>query len=165
MVKFSLDISDNRHDIYFLTITLIDHKKTIETSDENHSILRCLINTMNHDGGKIEAYVLMPDHIHFLIKQGDVPFSKRVHAFKLQSNYAIYGRQKQLWQDRFWEHRIRDDEDYKNHIEHIHFNPVQHGYVSSPDDWEYSSFKQFAKEDLYEYDLSSSDDILVGSDH
>jgi putative transposase len=35
-----------------------------------------------------------------------------------------------LWQRRYWEHTIRDDEDFERHVDYIHFNPVKHGLVS-----------------------------------
>jgi putative transposase len=44
-----------------------------------------------------------------------------------------------IWQRRYWEHLIRDDKDFEQHVNYIHFNPVKHGYVSSPVDWPYSS--------------------------
>lgn len=34
-----------------------------------------------------------------------------------------------IWQRRYWEHLIRDDDDLRRHIDYIHFNPVQHGHV------------------------------------
>ena len=50
-----------------------------------------------------------------------------------------------LWQSRYWEHTIRDEEDYENHVNYIHYNPVKHGYVKNVKDWPYSSFHQFVK--------------------
>jgi putative transposase len=44
-----------------------------------------------------------------------------------------------VWQRRFWEHVIRDEEDYIRHVEYIHYNPVKHGYVNQVSDWKYSS--------------------------
>ncbi len=53
-----------------------------------------------------------------------------------------------IWQRRFWEHQVRDgrqgraygDRDFVNHLEYIHYNPVHHGLVNAPKDWQYSSF-------------------------
>ncbi|WP_392386188.1 transposase [Marinomonas primoryensis] len=45
-----------------------------------------------------------------------------------------------VWQDRFWEHEIRNDEDLRAHIDYCYLNPVKHGYVLSTGDWPYSSF-------------------------
>lgn len=45
-----------------------------------------------------------------------------------------------IWQRRFWEHTIRDDRDYSNHMEYCWGNPVKHGLVERVADWPYSSF-------------------------
>ena len=36
-------------------------------------------------------------------------------------------REYTLWQRWFWEHLIRDEEDFMRHVDYIHFNPVKHG--------------------------------------
>lgn len=48
-----------------------------------------------------------------------------------------------LWQNRFWEHRIRDENDLQKHCDYIHYNPVKHGLVSNPTDWPHSSIHRF----------------------
>ena len=53
-----------------------------------------------------------------------------------------------IWQRRFWEHCIRDEMDYRTHIDYIHINPVKHGYVVRVQDWQYSSFHKFVVEGL-----------------
>lgn len=50
-----------------------------------------------------------------------------------------------LWQRRYWEHVIRDDKDYENHVNYIHYNPVKHGLVRKVRDWPYSSFHRFVR--------------------
>ena len=57
-----------------------------------------------------------------------------------------------LWQRRFWEHVIRDEADYRAHVDYIHFNPVKHGYLKRVIDWPYSSFHRYVKEGVYEPD-------------
>ena len=56
--------------------------------------------------------------------------------------------QKKIWQNRYWEHFLRDEDDYRNHIDYIHFNPVKHGYVQSPTEWPFSSFHNYVKRGL-----------------
>jgi putative transposase len=55
-----------------------------------------------------------------------------------------------LWQRRFWEHTIRDMDDYQRHVEYIHYNPVKHGMVENVSDWQWSSFHRYVKMGLYE---------------
>ena len=40
--------------------------------------------------------------------------------------------EKAVWHRRFWEHVIRDENDYERHVEYIHYNPVKHGEVKAP---------------------------------
>ena len=48
-----------------------------------------------------------------------------------------------FWQDRFWEHTVRDDDDRERCVEYIHYNPVKHGIVNAPREWKYSSFQKY----------------------
>jgi putative transposase len=59
-------------------------------------------------------------------------------------------REAPVWQRRFWEHALRDEEDYLRHVEYIHFNPVKHGLAARPMDWEWSSFRRYVREGLFE---------------
>jgi len=55
-----------------------------------------------------------------------------------------------VWQPRFWEHQIRDDEDLRQHVEYIHYNPVKHGHVARPAEWPWSSFRRYVAEGKYD---------------
>jgi len=50
-----------------------------------------------------------------------------------------------VWQRRFWEHTIRDEADFENHANYIHYNPLKHGYVERVRDWPWSSFHRYVK--------------------
>jgi putative transposase len=47
---------------------------------------------------------------------------------------------------------IRDDNDYRRHVDYIHWNPVKHGLVERVRDWPHSSFYRFVREGLYPID-------------
>lgn len=54
-----------------------------------------------------------------------------------------------FWQNRFWEHLIRDEKDFHNHLDYIHINPVRHEYVNDPAAWLHSSFAEYAGKGWY----------------
>ncbi len=54
-----------------------------------------------------------------------------------------------VWQRRYWEHRIRDERDYQNHVDYIYYNPVKHGLVEAVSDWRYSTFHRDLKAGMY----------------
>ncbi|HCU56786.1 MAG TPA: transposase [Anaerolineaceae bacterium] len=102
------------------------------------------------------AYVILPDHFHFLIKpNSDTGFSQIMHSIKMNFTIA-YKKQMNIsgsytfWQKRFWDHVIRNETDLENHIHYIHFNPVKHGYVTDSQHWENSSFHEWVKRGAYQ---------------
>jgi putative transposase len=56
------------------------------------------------------------------------------------------------WQQRFWEHSIRDDTDFNMHCDYIHYNPVKHKLVQSPGQWQHSTFELFVQAGFYPED-------------
>ncbi len=118
----------------------------------------------------------MPDHLHALITLPveDADYSKRWQLIKAKfsasipkhefiSNARQQKRERGLWQRRFWEHLIRNDKDYEQHIDYIHYNPVKHGYVNRPVDWAYSSIHRYIKKGILSADWGSDmQDTLQG---
>jgi len=103
------------------------------------------------------AYVILPDHFHFLMgcDEGKANFSIILHSLKrnFTNKYKkLHGiiQPIKLWQSRFWDHIIRDEHDYKIHLDYIHSNLVKHPYVENPEDWRQSSFRKWLNDGLYE---------------
>lgn len=75
------------------------------------------------------------------------------------NNSRYKKRERGIWQRRFWEHSIRDDDDFEHHVNYIHYNPVKHGYVSKPVEWEYSSIHKFIKKGIITKDWACDHDF------
>jgi putative transposase len=110
----------------------------------------------------IDAWVVLPDHMHcvWTLPEGDADFPSRWRAIKTafsrslpageaRSPAMIDRRERGIWQRRYWEHTIRDDQDYAAHMDYTHFNPVKHGLVDHPGDWPFSSFRRCVTAGLY----------------
>lgn len=97
------------------------------------------------------AHVVLPDHLHWLFEPADTNFSAVVAAFKRDLTWALKagGVTGLLWQDRFYDHLIRDDGDLHRHLDYIHYNPVKHGHCARPADWPYSSFHAWRERGAY----------------
>lgn len=115
----------------------------------------------------VEAIVVLPDHVHCIWTMSQDPdFSLRWQMIKTYfSRFSMpepdSRTRKRVWQPRFWEHQIRDHEDYRRHLHYIHFNPVKHGYVPKPADWPYSSFGKFVRLGWYEQDWGTAQPELI----
>ncbi len=72
---------------------------------------------------------------------------------------AFQQKKKIVWQRRFWEHLIRNQQDLNRHIEYIHYNPVKHGLTKTPVDWMYSSFHRYVDQGICDLKWGSGDKI------
>ncbi len=98
------------------------------------------------------AHVIMDDHFHWLFKISNknnfsklVAFVKRDVIWRLKESGINV-----QWQNRFYDHIIRDQQDLDRHIDYIHFNPVKHGAVLKTSAYPYSSFTEWQKRRRYD---------------
>jgi len=62
-----------------------------------------------------------------------------------------------IWQRRYWEHTVRDEEDLKRCVDYVHWNPRKHGHVANVRDWPWSSFHRFVGLGEYTLDWGNED--------
>lgn len=100
------------------------------------------------------AWVILPDHFHILIDVGNGNISYIMHNFKriYTWNYNKQIKKGKVWQNRFWDHVIKDQDDYNNHLDYIHFNPMKHGIIDDPFEYPHSSLKLFEAVGFYQRD-------------
>jgi REP element-mobilizing transposase RayT len=95
---------------------------------------------------EIIAYCLMPTHYHILGRLVTDDLSAHMQPFALSYTKAVnkrYGRAGSLFQGPFKAIRV-DREAYLLHLSrYIHLNPVRAGLVPRPEDWEFSSYRDF----------------------
>ena len=65
-------------------------------------------------------------------------------------------RERAIWQRRFWEHLVRDQNDFNRLCDYIHYNPVKHGLARSPEECPHSTFGEFVASGLYPEDWGST---------
>ena len=114
---------------------------------------------LDNCGGCLFAFVFLPDHSHVIIKQGMNYYSDSIKMVKQKLNNELLTYKGTIWQPKFWEHFIRNDDDLSKHADYIHYNPVKHNIVTDPKDYPYSSFKQFIERGIYEDGWGNSVEI------
>ncbi len=92
-----------------------------------------------------------PDDFDFPVRWRTIKalFSRSVPPAEARRASLVRKREAGVWQRRYWEHTIRDDQDYAAHMDDIHFNPVKHGHARHPADWPFSSFARCVTRGLY----------------
>jgi putative transposase len=145
---------------YFFTVNLAERSRRLLV--EYVDLLRDAFNVVKRRHPfHIDAVVVLPDHLHAIwtLPPGDVDyptrwmlikagFSRRVSGGERISTSRQSKGERGLWQRRYWEHTIRNEEDFRRHVDYIHYNPVKHGHVVRPTDWVYSSIHRYVHEGI-----------------
>jgi len=114
---------------WFFTVNLKDRRSMHLT--ENIELLRYSVAVVKqHRPFIIDAWVVLPEHLHCIwtLPHNDDDFSSRWRDIK--GCFTRMLKRHPLWQPRFWEHAIRDEDDYRRHVDYIHINPLKHGWVT-----------------------------------
>src|SRR5258708_19736348 len=152
---------------WFFTVNLLNRRCRLLT--EYIDALRAATRlTQTRHPFTIDAMVVLPDHIHavWTLPPDDADFSLRWQLIKIDFAKAVPNTERRsamriargergIWQRRFWEHLIRDDEDFRRHVEYCYINPVKHGLVTRVRDCPYSSFHPDFRPELFPEDLAA----------
>lgn len=166
---------------YFFTVALADRRSRVLV--EHADALRsAFVATACEHPVRVDAMVVLPDHLHAVwrLPEGDADFPVRWRKLKARFTRAVGGRvgdsptanpwprseskirkgERGLWQRRYWEHMIRDADDWRRHVEYCWINPVKHGLVGAVRDWPLSSFHRDVRRGLVPEDWAG--DVAEG---
>ncbi len=106
----------------------------------------------------------MPTHFHLILKQlqnnGISDYMR-----KILESYSSYFNMKHkrkgpLWESKFYNILVKDDEQLLHLTRYIHLNPVTAKLVDKPKDWEFSSYKEFYSRENNFYRICQFNNIL-----
>jgi putative transposase len=150
---------------YFLTATTVNWLPLFSNPDIAVIILDSLRYLITCKRLTLHSYVIMENHLHLIASAKDL--TKEIANFKsftarkcidtyitsqnqfILSQLNFYkldhkkDRQYQFWQEGSHPQQIADERMMQQKIDYIHYNPVRRGYVDKPEDWRYSSARDF----------------------
>ncbi len=154
---------------YFFTLVTYRRAPLFGEETARRLLGEAIRNELEKRPFEIRAIVLLPDHLHTLwtLPASEDDYSIRWSAIKARftrnwlqrggrESVVTAGEQREgrrgLWQPRFIEHTIRDEDDFENHFDYIHYNPVKHGLVPVPNGWPWSTFHKYVQLGVYSAD-------------
>lgn len=152
---------------YFFTVNLADRSSSLLV--EHVAELRQAVRTVKQRHPlDILAWVVLPEHMHavWTLPPSEDDFSTRWMLIKSGFSRGIERRdpinascmrkgERGIWQRRFWEHQIRDENDLARHIDYVHINPVKHGHAGMAINWPYSSIHRYIRNGLLASDWAA----------
>ena len=139
---------------WFFTLNLLQRRDNDLLVREIELLRWCVASERARRPFSVLAWVVLPDHMHWLwrLPAGDHDFATRWRRIRTDFSRGIVRDERRtetrirrgergLWQRRYWEHLIRDDDDLRRHVDYIHCNPVKHGHAARTADWPHSSLR------------------------
>lgn len=134
---------------YFVTFCIQNRSDKILLQPEAAQLIEEAFYFHNGKQYEIDAYVIMPDHVHLLITpfrefQLDVILSnmKRFTAGKINK---ILEKQGKLWQAENFDHLVRNHGYWVRYFDYIHYNPIKAGLAKTPEEYPWSSLHKWYK--------------------
>jgi putative transposase len=159
---------------FFFTVNLADRRLHL-LIDQVEGLRAAFRQTRLSHPFAIDAMVVLPDHLHAIwtLPEGDADFAGRWRLIKSTfsrnlpmgetiSHSRLKKGERGIWQRRFWEHTIRNEDDFARHFDYIHINPVKHGLVTRVQDWPHSSFHRMVERGVYPADWAGDVASLEG---
>jgi len=113
--------------VYFVTWRLQKFQRELAAPERD-----VIVSTLRHfDGQRYDllAYVVMPDHVHILVKPFDKhPLSDLVRSWKSYTAYQVqrkHGRYGKIWQEDYFDRIIRNENEFLGKAKYILNNPLK----------------------------------------
>ncbi len=120
---------------YFVTVVTLERYPYFESKEACRTLMNACHCVFERHRYRLGALVIMPDHWHALLKPQDKEVIESiVGSIKQRVFHASRqdgGAKKVIrWQKRFMDHRVRNEEDYLQHLEYMRLNPYKHQLVN-----------------------------------
>jgi len=151
---------------YFFTVVTYERQRIFHSDLARRCLREAIERTRSRRPFETIAFCLLFEHLHCIWKlpEDDADYSKRWSSIKglFSSTYLNLSEQQReapssrarkgevcIWQRRFWEHQIRDENDLQRHVDYIHYNPVKHALVEKVEEWPWSTYHKYVREGFH----------------
>jgi putative transposase len=158
---------------YFITFTVVGWIDVFTRSKYSDVILESLEYCQKNKGLEVFEFVIMPSHVHLIVRrlegklsdvlrdmkaytakkiikmieeeQGESRKEWLLYMFQYYAKYTKQNEKYQFWQKTSFPVQLSNHEMYSQKVEYILLNPVEAGYISAPEQWQYSSANNVSK--------------------
>jgi len=135
---------------YFISASTINHEKILKNNGYLEIWRDVFLTEIAELNIAVCAWVVLPNHYHVLVQPVlGTSIGKMINLLhgrtSFQMNKTDNARGRKVWYS-YWDICMRSERDFWTRFNYIHYNPVKHGYVSSPDKWMFSSYNFYLKE-------------------
>lgn len=151
-------------DLHFITCSCYRRRRLLGSGRRRDLFLSILEQVRRRYGFVVVGYVVIPEHVHLLISKPEKGTPSTVmQVVKQRFARGVLGRLRRasrtgqlslwdkeaveaghVWQRRFYDFNVWSERKRMEKLRYMHGNPVEHGLVSAPEQWPWSSYRQYA---------------------
>lgn len=156
---------DNADVLHYVTLKVRDRRRAFGSDTYAHLALDQLRISCDNHPAEITAYVVMPDHLHFILRLADGRLSRFLSSYKSKVTGRVMELaedqkhlrrlgwltskgEPELWQDGKHSFHLWSGYMIRQKIRYIHDNPVRAGLVERPQDYPWSSVAAYVESGL-----------------
>lgn len=125
--------------VYLITTVTRHREPLFSDFAAGRAAARCFDDASILRDARMLAWVLMPDHAHWLIQLGKIDsldaLVGRLKSASARSANRVLHRNGALWARAFHDHGLRAEEDLRRSARHVIVNPVRAGLVERIGDY------------------------------
>ncbi len=135
---------------YFITASAFMKQQLFQSARTARLLIDVLLHYRTQEKYLLHEFVIMPDHFHLLLTpletlERSMQFIKGGFSYRAKKDLGFI---KELWQTSFYDHRVRDEEEYEKCREYIYQNPVKRGLARAAREFPYSSAAGFELDEV-----------------
>ena len=133
--------------VFFVTTTVKGHRPLFRSERRLQALRQIIFTAIDRHRAKLYGYALMPSHLHLLlyVPDGGPALAKFMRDIKSLSARMIFPEKHGIWMARFDDVAIYSDEQFRTKLNYIHQNPVKAALAENPEEYEYSSAKEWLR--------------------
>jgi putative transposase len=135
---------------HFVTFSCYRRQPNFSCPDTYDLFVQCLEDMRRRFSMCIYGYVVIPEHVHLLVKEPEpATLAEAIHYLKLSFAKRLRSRKgattpRSFWQKRYYDRNVRDAQEFTVKLRYLHTNPVKRGLVKDPAEWRWSSFRHYS---------------------
>jgi REP element-mobilizing transposase RayT len=159
--------------LYFITSTIVNWIPIFLSYRYFNILTDAFTYCRKEKGLLVHAYVIMPNHFHAIVSSEQAPVLPGIvrdlkrhtaweiirclkedgNIFLLQqleeaASTAGRGNDLQVWQEGYHPEAIFSQKFFRQKVDYVHNNPVRKGFVECPEQWLYSSARQYVDREI-----------------
>ena len=130
--------------LHFITFSCYRRQKYLDSPRAKRAFEVALEEARKRYGMQVFGYVVMPEHVHFLVREPERELlSTAIRAMKQSVARRLIAGREHFWQARYYDFNVWSHSKIKEKLRYMHRNPVKRGLVEKPEDWVWSSFRHY----------------------